>query len=262
MQTLSGISFAKGLVSSLGPGHKLDQPFFHDLKEFIMQSLQPLLSLDQPKPARQYATLAAILVSLWLVLTIVGCSKESQTGNATDSTSATSAAPTQSQSSATPAHLTDTNIVAVLRETDSAEISLGKLALAKTKNGAIKGFAKMMVDDHSKMLNGDNDLAKKLNLTPVPPANDSGPAHLTSEISSLNSAAPQSFDSIYINDAVADHSNALSAIKGFESQASSQDLKNGLNHAIPIVQQHLDRAKAVQSELSKPKPMAAEKKNQ
>ena len=221
-----------------------------------MQMLDTFPSLERPKPSREYTILIAILGALWLVLSIVGCSKQSQTGNVAETTSTRNdtspAANGNSTAVAGTAHMTDGNILAELKESDSAEVALGKLAMAKSKAPAVKTFAKMMIDDHTRLLKGDNDLAKKLNVAPTPPANDLNASHLTAEMSSLNSAPdPNSFDTIYVDNAVNDHTNVLAAVKGFEAEATSPQLKDALKNAEPVVQQHLDRAKAIQKDLSK-----------
>lgn len=173
-----------------------------------------------------------------------GCAKQQDTGNAVESTATVAPAPP----TAMAAPITDANILAALDEGDSAEIALGKLALVKSKNGEVKGFAKMMIDDHGKMRKDKEDLAKKLNITPQPPANDPEPAHLTDEMGALNAApTPMAFDSIYIDDAVADHTQVLATVKDFETKATAPELKDALTKAEPTVQKHLDHAKALQS---------------
>ncbi len=223
-----------------------------------MQFLKTFTSPHQPEPSRESTRLLAILATLFFTLTVAGCSKQTQTGNVADTTAAATPPP---PASVTPAPLTDGNILAILRETDSAEIMLGKLAASKTKNAAVKGFADMMIHDHSRLLKGDDDLAMKLKLTPAPPANDSIPEHVTAMISSLNAASPESFNTMYIDGAVMGHTNALAAVKGFETTATAPELKDALKSAEPIIAHHLARAKAIQAELNKPKPIAMEKKN-
>jgi len=116
----------------------------------------------------------------------------------------------------------------------------------------VKSFAKMMIDDHSKMKKEKAELAKKLKLTPQPPANDPVPAAMTNEMSALNAApTPVAFDSIYIADAVADHKNDLKEVKDLQTKVSSPELKDALKKAEPVVQKHLDHAKMIEAKLAK-----------
>ncbi|MFI5201996.1 MAG: DUF4142 domain-containing protein [Candidatus Kapaibacterium sp.] len=192
-------------------------------------------------------------------LLLFGCSKQQETGNPAESTAAATPPPPPPTIAAAP--VTDANILAALDEGDSAEITLGKLALKNSKNPEVKGFANMMITDHSKMWKDKKDLAKKLKITPQLPANDQEPARLATEMSAFNAApTPMAFDSIYIDDAVADHTQVLAIVKDFETKATAPELKDALAKAEPVVQKHLDHAKIIQKDLSKPRPMAAEKK--
>lgn len=224
-----------------------------------MQSLPSAQTLIAPKREHEYFMLAAIVALLWVVLTFLGCAKNNQTATTVDSTTA-APAPTSTAAPA-PANITDGNILAALDEGDSAEIALGKMALVKSKNPKVKDFAKMMITDHGKMEKDKEELAKKLNITPQPPANDAEPAHLTAEMSALNAAStPMAFDSTYIGQAVADHTDVLATVKNFEGKAQAPELKEALTKAEPVVQKHLDMATALQSGRAKTKPMAMEKK--
>ncbi len=226
-----------------------------------MQNVHSSHPLSTPSRGQELTTLISLLVMLWAVLAMVGCSKQSETGNAAESTAVATPPPPPPMATAAP--LNDGNMIAALSEGDSAEITLAKLAIAKSKSPQVKGFARMMVRDHSKMKAEKADLAKKLNITPQPPANDAGPAHLTAELSALNAAStPRAFDSTYINQAVQDHTDALATVKDFETKATAPQLKAALAKAEPIVQHHLDRAKAIQQALAKRKypPLASQQK--
>ena len=192
-----------------------------------------------------------------VMLLIAGCSKKTETANMTDSTATTQAestitTPATPPPPPPPAALSDANIIGMLSEADSTEITEAKIVLAKTKNADVKSFANLMVTDHSRMKKEKADLAKKLNITPQPPANDNEPAALTAELSLLNAAAtPHDMDSIYISDAVMDHEKDSSDLKYLETKATAPELKDAITKAEPVVQKHLDRANAVQAKLSK-----------
>ncbi|GEM_PF-1069315 len=236
-----------------------------------MQTIPTLESLLGQKKEREYVTLVVILAALWLVLWITGCAKNTQTST-TDSTAntgttATAESTANNNQPGTPAsgtataanggtasngNLTDANIIAKLSEADSAEISEAKLVLMKTKNPQVRSFAQMMIADHSKMKSEKAELAKKMNITPQPPAGDNTPQEMTSEMSALNSASnPQALDSIYINDAVQDHTNDLAEVRQLETTAPSPELRDAIKKAEPVIAKHLDHAKMVQSRLSK-----------
>ena len=232
-----------------------------------MQSIPTVQSLFGQRKEREYVSLTIILVALWLVLWVTGCAKKTETGSADTSTAAVAESTAVTPAPATTPSpnqgtLSDANIIASLSEADSAEIAEAKLVLVKSKNADVKAFAKMMVADHSKMKAEKADLAKKLNVTPQPPANDKEPAALTSEMSALNAAStPRAFDSIYMTDAVADHMKDLADVKELQTKASSPELRDAIKKAEPVVVKHLDHAKAIEAKLTK-ENMAMGKKTQ
>lgn len=69
-----------------------------------------------------------------------------------------------------------------------------------------------------------------------------------SELQSANSGA--SFDKTYLDAQVAGHQNALAFLQRAQGSAQSADLKSMISSAIPEVQKHLDRAKALQSKVA------------
>jgi putative membrane protein len=185
-----------------------------------------------------------------------GCAKKTETANSSDTTSmsaeSTATAPpaTTTQATPPPASISDANIIAMLDEADSAEITEAKLVLQKTKNADVKSFANMMVTDHSRMRKDKDELAKKLNITPQPPAGDQEPSSMTAELSALNGAAsPRDMDSIYINDAVADHQKDSSDLVDLKSKATAPELKDAITKAQPVVNKHLDHATMIQSKM-------------
>lgn len=187
---------------------------------------------------------------------ISGCAKKSET-TYTDSsaTSANTTVPptdtTQTATTPPPAPaLTDANIVAMLIEADSGEVAQAKLMSSKTKNSAVKGFVQEMIKDHSKMKTDAEALAKKLNLTPQPPANDTHPSELTQWMSTLGSTEDtHALDSVYMNHMVEDHSKDIQDVTDMQSKAQSADLKAAIDKAMPTLKKHLADAQAVVKKL-------------
>ncbi|HEY3875038.1 MAG TPA: DUF4142 domain-containing protein [Candidatus Kapabacteria bacterium] len=213
-------------------------------------SIHPLLAQKKDK---DFISILVILAALWGVLWVTGCAKKTDTGmtDSTSTTTATTSTPaTTATTTGTTASMSDANIIAALSEGDSAEITEAKLAMAKSKNPQVKAFAQMMITDHTKMKNDKANLAKQLNITPQPPANDQTPSQMTSELSALNSASSsRAFDSIYVNDAVVDHQKDLSEATQMQSQASAPQLKTAIGQALPVIQKHLDHAQMMQKKM-------------
>jgi putative membrane protein len=107
-----------------------------------------------------------------------------------------------------------------------------------------------MVADHHKMRVQGQALAKKLNLTPTPPADDNIMSDAQKETDNLNSTAKgKDFDKAYIDGQVDDHKKVLDLAVKAMGQAQSTELKNLIQKATPTVQSHLDKAEAIQKTL-------------
>ena len=76
------------------------------------------------------------------------------------------------EAAGTGAALTDANIVALLDEANMADSAAGALAATKATSKDVKDFAKLMMSEHHALRKQGQELAKKLNVTPAPPAND------------------------------------------------------------------------------------------
>ena len=67
--------------------------------------------------------------------------------------------------------MTDANIVAILDAANESDSAFGAMAVKKTKNAQVRQFARLMMAEHHLLRQQGQALAKKLNVTPAPPAN-------------------------------------------------------------------------------------------
>jgi putative membrane protein len=150
---------------------------------------------------------------------------------------------------ATAPKMSDANIFAMLDAANSLEVAEGKIGQQKGKNADVKAFAKMLVDDHSKMKQEGSDLAKRLNITPTPPPGDTSAQQMEHSSQMLNSTSAASFDSVFIAHEIDGHRNTLNVLNTMQSQATNDSVKSMISGAIPKVQHHLDRAMEIQGKL-------------
>lgn len=150
------------------------------------------------------------------------------------------------------ANMSDANILSVISMSNANEIGTSKLAQQKATNGDVKSFASDMVKDHTAMQGDADRLAKQLNITPESPAGVGDEMKNTAAAmsDSLKAAAKGSaFDAQYINGQVSAHQMTLDHLQQFQASTQNAQLKDLVTKAIPKVQQHLDRAKQLQSSL-------------
>lgn len=163
--------------------------------------------------------------------------------------------PMPGDSGAKTSAMSDGNIVAKLGWADSVEIEQAKLAQTKARSADVKAFAKMMIDDHTKMMKAGKDVATKAGITPIPIPGDPDPAAASAKMDALKGASGAAFDSLYIQTAVEDHTKVLGFINSSMGSAQNADLKAHLDKGKPTVQHHLDEAKALQGKLGGAKGM-------
>ena len=199
-----------------------------------------------------------MLVSRFKVVTlavaamaVAACSKkdsgaaDTTTASITTDTSAMTASSTNAGAS-----WSDANILALLDEANVADSSEGAIAATKGTSAAVRNFGNQMVVDHHKLRVQGEALAKKLKITPAPPADDNIPSDAQKEMDNLNTTAKgKDFDKAYIDGQVDDHKKVLDLAVKAMGQAQSTELKNLIQKATPTVQSHLDKAESIQKTL-------------
>ncbi len=165
-------------------------------------------------------------------------------------TTAVSTDTTPSPDAGAGVDLSDANIVALLDHANAADSTAGALAAGKATNASVKQFAKMMMADHHKLRKSGADLAKKLGVTPEPPANDPVTALAEQETQALTSAPKGiEFDRTYIQQEIAAHKAVLDLAKQGHDSADNEELKKLIETAQPVIENHLRQAEAIEKEL-------------
>lgn len=149
--------------------------------------------------------------------------------------------------------LTDPNIVALLDEANMADSAAGAFAVTKTTNPDVKAFAKLMMSEHHALRVQGQQLAKRLKLTPEPPANDPLKPAAESEMTALKAAPKGSqFDRTYIDQEVGVHKAVLDLAQKAHDATQNEELKKLIEQAKPVIEKHLNQAEEIQKKLGKP----------
>ncbi|HEX6600982.1 MAG TPA: DUF4142 domain-containing protein [Gemmatimonadaceae bacterium] len=193
------------------------------------------------------------IVALSAAALVAACSKgenNADSARLADSAAAAAAAPAGSTTTTAAPTLTDANIVAVVDEANMADSASGSVAATKGTNAEVKSFGRDMMRDHHALRKMGQDLAKKLNVTPQPPANDSSEARDKAWVDSLQ-AMPKgtAFDKAYIDHEVGAHTQVLSTLHTAQNAAQNAELKDLITKAIPTIESHLKKAQDIQSKL-------------
>jgi putative membrane protein len=193
------------------------------------------------------------------VFALAACGKKDNYGGAGSTTGATaSAARTGAGASATGstaatatnASLSDPNIVYILDQANASDSARGHLAQTKGTSADVKNFGKLMVGEHHALRLQGQQLAKKLNVTPQAPPNDQSEAQAKTEMDSLSKLPKgKAWDKAYIDYEVNYHQAVIETATKALAAAQNQELKDLIQRAAPVLQKHLDRAKAIQTKL-------------
>ena len=195
---------------------------------------------------------------LGVCVVLAACSKAS---NKTDTAAAMAMDTTGKSAATTPApapQLTDANIAALLDEANAADSADGALAAGKATSASVKAFGRRMAHDHHELRKQGQDVAKKENITPQAPANDTLPAAASKLADSLKAEAKgAAWDQAYINSEVGLHQAVIGLLQAAQGAAQDTVLKALIVKATPLVQAHLTEVQDIQNKLNNPSAAAA-----
>lgn len=130
---------------------------------------------------------------------------------------------------------------------DAFELEAAKIAAAKSSNPAIKDFAAMMTDTHTK---SSAALSAALSVSGLPiTVPPDLPKELQEKLDNLNKADAKDFDRMYIEGQEDAHQSALNLLSRYANDGDNQALKSFATAQISTVQAHLDSAKSLKDKL-------------
>lgn len=171
---------------------------------------------------------------------------------AADTTSANTAAAPAAAAPAAPAAaatVTDPQIAAIVVAANEADIKWARLALEKTQNAEVRGFAEAMVNDHGGVNQKAVELVTRLGVTPEPnPTSQQLAQGGDATHATLSGKSGAEFDKAYIANEVTYHQTVLDAIDNtLVPSAQNAELKELLVSVRPAFVNHLQRAQQVQT---------------
>lgn len=128
-----------------------------------------------------------------------------------------------------------------------AEVQMGQLAMQKGTSQAVKDFAKMMVDDHTKANNELTALAAAKNITlPSAPGED----HMK-KYDELNKLSGKDFDEKYMDIMLKEHKNDVDLFEDAAEDAHDADIKAFAAKTLPVLKMHLSHAEGKEDHTDK-----------
>ena len=129
-------------------------------------------------------------------------------------------------------------------QSDLYEINSSQIAVQKSQNAAVKRFANMLIQHHTKTTAATMKAARKAGMNPPPPTLTPGAA---ASISELQNASAADFDHIYLGQQVPAHQAALDLHQSYATGGDQRPLMASAKAAVPIVRQHLTAATKMHS---------------
>jgi putative membrane protein len=126
---------------------------------------------------------------------------------------------------------------------NQAEIQLSQLASDHSTNADVQGFASHMTDEHTTALNELKTIIGNTSLT-VSYDLDSAHKALQQKLSALQGIA---FDTVFMNNMVKDHMKVIDQFSAESTNGKDNELKAYAAKYLPHLNEHLARAKEVQS---------------
>ncbi len=130
-------------------------------------------------------------------------------------------------------------------QSNAAEIQAALLAESKAQNPDVKAFGRLMIFDHTELGADMAGLAEKVGVTPPNGPGQQG----KQQMDQLEKQQGASFDRTYMHAQVEDHEKAVALFQK-EAKSSNNEVGNLAKMALPILEQHLDLARLIDSSLS------------
>lgn len=153
--------------------------------------------------------------------------------------------------------LDDPTIVAIFDAANTADIETGTLAATRAQSKDVRDFGTMMAHDHDAVRQMGRDLAKKLGVTPTPPAGDTSAKTQAEVMASLRAKHGAEFDRAFMEHEVAFHKGVIDAIQTTLLPAiQNKELKALVEKVAPAFQAHLLVAQRLERQLHETGPTA------
>ncbi|HEV2080360.1 MAG TPA: DUF4142 domain-containing protein [Allosphingosinicella sp.] len=125
---------------------------------------------------------------------------------------------------------------------DMFEVQSSQLALQMSRNPAVRSFAQMMINDHTRMMNEMMAMAPSMgmNISSMPMM----PKH-SAMLQRLRSTSASNFDMMYKREQMMAHQEALMMHRTYAARGDNAALRAMAARAVPMIQMHLSRAQAL-----------------
>ncbi len=163
-------------------------------------------------------------------------------------------APVQAQTQAgrSAAKLNDPTIIAIFDAANTWDVETGDIAATKGSTKEVRDFGAMLARDHKQVRQLGRDLAKKLGVTPTPPANFGMAKDHADAVKKLESLKGKAFDRAFLEHEVAYHKAVIEAVNTtLLPSLQNQEAKDLVIKIAPAFKAHQDAAQNMLDKMGK-----------
>jgi len=154
------------------------------------------------------------------------------------------------QASDKGASLDDATIVAIFDLANTADIETGRLATERGHSPKVRALGRNFAEAHTQVRQLGRDLAKRLGVTPTPPADQRMAEQHRAAMQHLEALNGEAFDRAYLQREAEFHAAVIAAVTETLLPAIRNDeLRSLLEKVAPAFQSHLAAVKERQKEL-------------
>jgi putative membrane protein len=147
--------------------------------------------------------------------------------------------------------LDDPTIVAIFDAANTADIETGTLAMKRGHSKEVREFGAMLARDHKAVRQQGRDLAKKLGVTPTPPADDASARAHAVAMTKLRALRGAEFDHAFLQHEVAFHKAVIDAVTTTLLPAiRNAEVKELVVKVAPAFQAHMLAAASLDERIS------------
>ncbi|HXE57046.1 MAG TPA: DUF4142 domain-containing protein [Gemmatimonadales bacterium] len=147
--------------------------------------------------------------------------------------------------------LDDATVVAIFDAANTADIETGRLAAKRGRSRKIRDFGAQLARDHTAVRQQGRDLAKKLGVTPTPPADDSTAKAHAEAMAKLRSLRGEEFDRAFLRHEATFHRQVIDAVQTTLLPAiRNEELRALVVKVAPAFQAHMIVAERLEKELA------------
>jgi putative membrane protein len=151
--------------------------------------------------------------------------------------------------------LDDATIVAIFDAANTADIETGRLAAKRAQAKDVRDYGVMIAHDHQTVRQLGRDLAKKLGVTPTPPAADADAKAHAEVMATLRAKHGAEFDRAFLRHEIAFHQGLIDAIQTTLLPAiQNEELKALVLKVAPAFQAHMLAAQRLEQRLGEAQP--------